>query len=407
MACRTAPLRYGLLAAILSLVACQGRAADWPAGIPIDDFPISYWCGPTPEFTTLDRYKEIKEAGFTFVMPMCAGTSVEMNRKILGFCQEVGLKAFVADGRMPVGVPDDAARKRIDAIVADYASHPAFLGYHLVDEPGSGAYSALAQTVAYLKEKDPKHPAFINLYPNYCPLNALGTKTYEEYLARYVKEVRTPFFSYDNYFSARPKPVERRAWVENLDVARKVSLESRTPFWQIVLVTQHFGYASPTIGDLRYEAFQTLAYGGRGVLWFTYWSPAAADAGPRWRHAMIDVTGKRDAHFDEVRTVNGELRALGRELLRAESVSVTPLKQGAATVTVGRFKGSDGTTLVLVANADRVEAAEVSVPVEGERVESFDVGRRAWRTADVEKSDGKPMARVTLAPGGAALVRGR
>jgi hypothetical protein len=407
MACRIAPLRSGLLAAILSLVACQGRAADWPAGIPIDDFPISYWCGPTPEFTTLERYKEIKEAGFTFVMPMCAGTSVEMNRKILEYCQEVGLKAFVADGRMPVGVPDDAARKRIDAIVADYASHPAFLGYHLVDEPGSGAYPALAQTVAYLKEKDPKHPAFINLYPNYCPLNALGTKTYEAYLARYVKEVPTPFFSYDNYFSAVPKPGPRRAWVENLEVARKVSLESRTPFWQIVLVTQHFGYASPTIGDLRYEAFQTLAYGGRGVLWFTYWSPAAADAGPRWRHAMIDVTGKRDAHFDEVRTVNGELRALGRELLRAESVSVTPLKQGMAEVTLGRFKGTDGMTLMLVANTDRTGAVEVAAPVEGEVVEQFDLSGRTWKAAGVEKVDAKPTVRLSLPAGGAALVRWR
>jgi hypothetical protein len=396
-----------LLLAVLSFATLTAHAADWPAGIPIDEFPISYWCGPMPEFQTPERYREIKEAGFTFVMPMCAGTSVELNRKILGYCQEVGLKAFIADGRMPIGVPDDAARKRIDAIIADYASHPAFLGYHLVDEPGAGAYPALAQTVAYLKEKDPAHPAFINLLPNHCPLPALGTKTYEEYLARYVKEVRTPFFSYDNYFSALPKPEPRRVWAQNLEVARKVSLESRTPFWQIVLVTQHFGYASPTIADLRYEAFQTLAYGGRGVLWFTYWSPEATDKTAKWRHAMIDAAGKRDPHFDEVRTVNAELRALGRELLRAESVSVTSLKQGAATVTLGQFKAADGATLVLAANADRAGTADVAVPVEGEKIEQFDVGGRTWKPIDLAKLDGKPAVRVSLPAGGAALVRWR
>jgi len=261
--------------------------------------------------------------------------------------------------------------------------------------------------VAYLKEKDPQHPAFINLLPNYCPLPALGTKTYEEYLSRYVKEVRTPFFSYDNYFSALPKPEARRAWVQNLEIARKVSLESKVPFWQIVLVTQHFGYASPTIADLRYEAFQTLAYGGRGVLWFTYWSPEASDKSAKWRHAMIDAAGKRDPHFDEVRTVNRELRALGRELLRAESVSVTPLKQGAANVTLGRFKGADGATLELLANADRGGPADVAVPVEGEKVEQFEIGGGAWKPVGVEKVDGKPTVRVTLPPGGAALVRWR
>ncbi|MDB5320254.1 MAG: hypothetical protein JWN40_1885 [Phycisphaerales bacterium] len=400
--------RFVVFVVVLMLIGTRSLAADWPAGIPIDEFPISYWCGPMPEFATLERYREIKEAGFTFVMPMCAGADVELNRKILGFCQQVGLKAFVADGRMPLGVPDDAAKKRIDAIVADYAKHPAFLGYHLVDEPGAGAYPALGQTVAYLKEKDPEHPAFINLLPNHCPLAALGTKTYEEYLSRYVKEVRTPFFSYDNYFSALPKPEPRRVWVENLEIARKVSLEARTPFWQIILVTQHFGYASPTIADLRYEAFQTLAYGGRGVLWFTYWSPEATDKTAKWRHAMIDPAGKRDPHFDEVRTVNGELQALGRELLRAESLAVTQMKQGAVDVTLGRFKAADGATLLFVANADRSSgAADVAVPVAGDKAEQFDIHERAWKPIQVDRVDDKPVVKVSLTAGGGALLRWR
>src|SRR5256885_11424307 len=61
--------RCALLLAFLMLIGTPAPAADWPAGIPIDEFPISYWCGPMPEFATLERYKEIKDAGFTFVMP--------------------------------------------------------------------------------------------------------------------------------------------------------------------------------------------------------------------------------------------------------------------------------------------------------------------------------------------------
>jgi hypothetical protein len=403
MATLPALRNHGLLLALLLLIASPAPAADWPAGIPIDEFPISYWCGPMPEFATLERYREIKEAGFTFVMPMCAGTSVELNRKILGYCQEVGLKAFVADGRMPIGVPDDATKKRIDAIIADYASHPAFLGYHIVDEPGAGAYPALAQTVAYLKEKDPQHPSFINLLPNHCPLAALGTRTYEEYLARYVKEVRTPFFSYDNYFSALPKPEPRRVWIDNLNVARKVSIESATPFWQIVLVTQHFGYASPTIADLRYEAFQTLAYGGRGVLWFTYWSPAATDKSAKWQHALIDEAGKRDSHYGDVRTVNAELQAFGRELLRTKSVSVAPLQQGTATITLGRFNATDGSTLIFIANADRTNAADLAIPIDAPAAEQFDPNKREWKPATNKTNE--HSVRVNLPPGGGALLR--
>jgi hypothetical protein len=396
--------KHHLLLAFFILTASTAPAADWPAGIPIDEFPISYWCGPMPEFATLERYKEIKEAGFTFVMPMCAGTSVELNRKILGFCQEVGLKAFIADDRMPVGVPDDATKKRIDAIIADYASHPAFLGYHIADEPGAGAYAALAQTVAYLKDKDPQHPAFINLYPNYCPLSALGTKTYEGYLARYVKDVRTPFFSYDNYFSAVPRPDARRAWIDNLAVARKVSLDSATPFWQIVLVTQHFGYASPTIAELRYEAFHTLAYGGRGVLWFTYWSPAATNNTAHWKHAMIDQAGQRDPHYDEVKTVNAEIQAFGQPLLRAKSVSVETFEQGAATVTVGHFKVADGSALIFIANANRSTAAEIAVPIDATEARQLDPATRQWKPIALNARDDHRAAQLTLVPGGATLL---
>jgi hypothetical protein len=122
---------------------------------------------------------------------------------------------------------------------------------------------------------------------------------------------------------------------------------------------------------------------------------------------MIDASGKRDPHFDEVRTVNAEIRAFGRELLRAESVSVTPLKQGAINVTLGRFKAADGTTLLFVANADRVGAADVSVPAEAKEAEQFDVATRAWKRVDVRDLDAQPIVKVGVPAGGGALVRWR
>ena len=47
--------RQVLRLALLALGALPAPAADWPAGIPIEEFPISYWCGPMPEFATLER----------------------------------------------------------------------------------------------------------------------------------------------------------------------------------------------------------------------------------------------------------------------------------------------------------------------------------------------------------------
>src|SRR5262245_47912338 len=83
-------------------------------------FTISYWCGPPGKFTTLDAYKTVKEANFTLAFPPCSGMSVELNQKMLEFCQQVGLKAVIADGRMPLAIGGDPKNEAaIDAIIKD------------------------------------------------------------------------------------------------------------------------------------------------------------------------------------------------------------------------------------------------------------------------------------------------
>src|SRR5204862_7662625 len=133
-----------------------------------DEFTISYWAGPPPQFSTSDRYSEIKEAHFTLAFPPSWGVTVADNRKMLDFCQHAGLKSVIHDSRIPLAINGSAdAKKAIDQIIADYADHPALLGYFISDEPGAGAFPGLGEVVAYLKEKDPKHPGVININPTY------------------------------------------------------------------------------------------------------------------------------------------------------------------------------------------------------------------------------------------------
>jgi hypothetical protein len=238
-----------------------------------EGFSISYWCGPPASFLTSERFAEVKEANFTLAFPPCGSMTVEQNRKMLDYCQSVGLKALVMDGRMVYSISGNPNAKRdLDSMIKDYADHPALFGYHIVDEPGAGAFAGLAEVVAYLKEKDPKHPGFINLLPTYArDFNVLGTKTYEQYVRKFAQVVKPAMISYDHYHFTNSG--DRADFFENLDTVRKVSLESGIPFWNIVLVTQHGDYRNLTEPELRYEAMQTLAYGAKGLLWFTYWAP--------------------------------------------------------------------------------------------------------------------------------------
>ena len=406
----------GFLVMVVGLIALArpatgaepaSKTARWDPEV----FPISFWCGPPGKFVTAERFKEIAEAGFTLAMPSCDGAlTPEENKKLLDHARAAGIKAFISDNRMPRGIGADGAGKgAIDAIVADYAKHPGLAGYFIGDEPGAGAFPALAQTFAYLAEKDPAHPAYVNLYPNYCPPEGLGTKTYDEYVQRWIREVKPAIVSYDHYhFHTK---YDRPGFFSNLHTVRRESLAAGLPFWQIVLLTNHFDYRLPTEAEKRFEVMQTLAFGGKGVMYFTYWKPFKD-----WGTAMIDMDGKRTHQYDEVKRINHDVQAIGKHLLKAKSTAVFEYGQpGDLTntgkdvvmfdgprITVGLFEAGE-TRYAMFANRNYRNEAMTVVRIEtgGKPMKGLEKKSGEWR--DVALTDGKVP--LKLAPGDGELYR--
>ena len=89
----------------------------------------------------------------------------------------------------------DAAKKYRQAVeclkevVRDYAAYPALLGYHIVDEPNSSAFPALAEIREIFSELDPAHESYINLFPNYASLEMLGNPSYYDHLEQFIRVV--------------------------------------------------------------------------------------------------------------------------------------------------------------------------------------------------------------------------
>jgi hypothetical protein len=396
-----------ILLTVIATIAFHVAAA--PATQPLwqaDTFAIGFWCGPPAKFTTLERYREIKDAGFTVALPPCSGASAETNHKLLDLCQQVGLKAFISDSRIPVGgATDPKVRAGIDAAIAEYSRHPALAGYFIADEPGPGAYPALGGVVDYLRQRDPKHFGFINLLPHYAPEWAIG-KDYEQYVRGFVEKVHPPLISYDNYGFAVG---DTGAMFHNLDVVRKVSLETAVPFWNIVLVTQHGPYRNLTEPELRFEAMTTVAYGAKAIIWFTYWSPAESDKSFDWKHAPINADGTRDPHYDMLKVVNHDTQVFGSAVLKAHSTGIYPTKarqqsplkfDGDALVTT--FEMPDHTIAAMVVNGSWTNRliANAAPRDNSEDLESFDRATGEWRPE-------KAPIHIDLAAGDAMLLRWR
>ena len=403
----------GFAAIIVLFASTEATAAGYP------DFIISYWCGPPAAETTLERYREIADCGFNVAMPPGERTvDRETNRKILDACKTVGLKALIYDNRMPirrkrVTANSPAFEKALDAIVADYSEHPALAGYYIVDEPSAGLFPALAKVNRYLLKKDPRHLPYINLYPNYAGPRRLGTGSYREHVSRFIATVKPKLVSWDHYLQMAGNET---LYFRNLEVVRQESKKAKLPFIQIVLSLPHRNYRNPSEADLRWQVYTSLAYGARGIMYFTYWTiPLRRVRGP----AIIGPDGKRDAKYEWVRRINTRLKALAPTLTRIESTGVyataplppgtrglaagAPVKQAeGGPMLIGCFRGRKEETYILVVNRSFKDKITARLTMAANRVSACEISQETGKPLKAVTLKGKPLE-VPLEPGDGRL----
>lgn len=341
---------------IVGMAMCESTTlARTPAVVPPGDFAILPWSWVPNDAETLEA---IRECGFNlagFVTP-----------EALDAVQAAGLQAIVSGLHVNDGDEKDqtAVDQQVSALVERVRDHPAVFGYYLRDEPNADLFPALARYARAVSEAHPGARPYINLFPNYANQVQLGTPTYEEHLERFITTVRPPFVSYDHYALMDDGSL-RGGYFENLEAIRNAAFAHKLPFWNIVLSNAHFHYAEPFEGGLRFQAFTTLAYGGRGISYFTYLTPLHGD----YRLAPIDQFGDKTATWHMLRRVNLQINALAPTLVKLRSVNVfhhPNVPQGCrgladslhvASVSggdllVGEFEGPGGEVWVMLVNKD-------------------------------------------------------
>lgn len=107
-------------------------------------------------------------------------------------------------------------------------------------------------------------------------------------------------------------------YFRNLETMRAEALRSNLPFWNIVLSAAHYNYADPTDAGLRFQLYTTLAYGARGISYFTYFTPNIGN----YRLGPIDQFGHKTATWDMLRNVNLQLHRIGPAYVKLRSLGV-------------------------------------------------------------------------------------
>ncbi len=330
-------------------------------------------------------------------------------------CEDLNIAAFILHGdglkraadwkQMSETQIDEAIRSMITAS----GKSRSLTGYFITDEPGASAFPALAAAVRAVRKYAPGKLAYINLFPNYATLGArdksqLESETYAEYLERFVNEVKPDLISYDNYMVQYSNDLGDAAKAEsyytNLLEVRRVALKYDLPFWNIVSSNQIRPFTTvPSPANLLFQAYTTLAAGGTGVTWYTYYARG-------YGYAPVDENDAISQTWYYLKEVNRQVKVIGPIVKTLISTGVyfsSPapvpglpelpgriVREIAAEspVMVGEFKDGSGDDFVMVVNLNLGSSVKCDLVTEPEQVQYTMHSSADGRLVSIPKENG-------------------
>ncbi len=400
-------LRLLCLLGLLSYAPCLGKAnaETWQIGAPI----ATYWAGPPMTDAVAEQ---MVEGGFNLVW--CRSEAE------LDTAHRHGLRVLLTHALLsPASLDDPDRREQLDALIARLRTHPALYAYHLTDEPSAPQFPALGRLVAYLREHDPMHLAYINLFPTYANNQQLGTEgdtvtAYREHLRLYLEQVNPSLISYDHYqFRVNG---DSDQYFLNLAMIRRAAQQANVPFLNIVQACTWAPDAMriPNPDELRYLVYTTVAYGAQGISYYVY-------AHPNHHGSLVALDGTPGPLYHAVKSYNREFVAIASELQPLRSLAVyhtatrepgcEPLPTDAPFrvdssrspasprgFLLGLFGPADKPTHAILVNLDYT--TEVTAALAGPaELQQFNPAAAQWTAARKTPFD------LALPPGGGALVR--
>ena len=231
-----------------------------------------------------------------------------------------------------------------------YRQHPAVWGLTIGDEPGALTFPYYRKVIARLREDHPDLVFFLNLLPNVAPkdrtsvpfaeavtklhseypnLAKLGPDTvpdgyedllvfyqardYEDYIRKYCEYVPLDYISYDFYLYKGPG---RRIPLsfENMKTVSDACRRTGRDFWSVMQVNSSDKNRLVSVDGLRYQAYQSMAYGATTLIWacYTYgW----------WHHQVLDEKGEKTPQYEKLKKVNAEIHRIGDTYMRYRNVA--------------------------------------------------------------------------------------
>ncbi len=307
--------------------------------------------GTYRDLVTDDIFQKIQDIGVNLIVASSAswsetGTS-DVITKSLYLAEKYGIGVYVNDNSL-------LYRSDVVAELGLYSNFTSFKGLHLIDEPTTASYYGSGTSANTLRfyanaakqlNRYTNLNAYINLYGMVQAwASASGknvTEYYNTYLDEYLEATNASHLSYDTYAFI----VGKSTYFTNLAVTRQKALDKGIPFWGFVQAGSNFNDAgedldttgnnnTPTKGEFLWNVNTTLAYGAKGIEYFTLVQPAyyayesSDDKYDYERNGLIAANGELTKWGSYAKEANAQIAAVDEVLMNATSVAV--LAKGSA-----------------------------------------------------------------------------
>lgn len=386
---------FFICSGILLLLAVAGPStAQKKAG----EFLISIYSPPPTAFLNDAQYRAMKEGYVDRILNIGPGVAndKEGNLRTLGMAEKHGMKVYVFDARIS-GTDAD-----IEALVKDYTAHPALAGYYITDEPDSARLQWAIDTHKKITNLDKNRDGYVNHFPDWAVNN------YEAFLKRWIEGVGSNnlhYLAYDNYLYKRKQKLEK-TYFNNLDIIRRMGLQYQV---ETSSCLQSFGmYFSgveelrrPNTSEMRMNVYSNLAYGVKNAVWYPYWTTIHHGNVITMSLSVIDSGGAKTDMYEPFKTLNGEMKQLGKTLIHLDAVEVyhtgdslwvgtehpprnfvwNTTDDGADVILSRLVNPSTGAEYIMVVNKSFKEGKSFT----------FKIGEQVRKVKLISKTTGKPM----------------
>lgn len=374
-------------------------------------FVIGGFVGP---HQTIEQYRLFKEAGFNTVLDY--PWEGDKYQKTLELAQQAGGLdvMFSIDQMYLIYKPEPfVPYERISKFINEVKKNKLVLGYNLFDEPKDKDIAVLAEAGKHIRALDPDRLTWISFFLHN---DKLARKVLTQFVPSVISAPHYPYRGKDDQFEELYRI---------LATYRDIALQNKVPLWLYVQSAswpwpqnRDDDRRSPTLSEIRMQAYSNLAYGAKGLWYFTYATPRHTK---QFTSVILDNDDKIKPAYFGIKALNTEIQSLAPYLMTLTSVSVMHVKPAyggvkpfspntlianikAENILVGFFKSSSGSDFFMLVNKLTKSANRnilLTVPANVKALSQVD--KKSGKLVKFPLSKG--TATVSLEPGDGLLFK--